>query len=488
MKKNSAVVSLLLLFINISTAHAYTLPVQSRESVRIQRTAPLTKHDETVLSRNRLKLDANETHVLFKQSQEAIVWAQQALPALSASMQASKFDIVPVTDPRYSILQNYVDELWGAFEVLFPAYTKGLNKPPVILIDSEVANAFVPKHIIQSDKIAHTVIILTALLDKVGGVHNPDLITGMLAHELAHSVFRHALPAYQEHVTKFFNSKLHSVGYLAPRDSTLDQSLINWKNAAGMIGDLSADELINLPSQAVMPSALMRVWIEITKGEFSSSPVCWQAVDAFEIWKSYQRYSEFNSSYQILDIDKIALNEASKNLILKTEECLKGKKVSFIEYFAKATGLPVAALETQPEFVEMDKDFMAASSPLAGFQSIIQPIRTEMLKIETNHNFEEIGYFTQEEHADDISLIVHRYLSLKSTSLSDLFKLILKSSDVTRCNSLIATKQVPETGTFSDPHRSTCFRIYHLDLMDRLISTQDITNFAHQYVLKTMEN
>jgi hypothetical protein len=451
--------------------------VQTRESYKIK----------TALARNRLKLDAKETHVLFKESLEATVWAQQALPALSASMQASKFDIVPLTDSRYPILQNYVDELWSAFEALFPAYTQGLNKPPVILIDSEVVNAFVPKHIIQSDKIAHTVIVLTALLDKAGGVHNRDLLTGMFAHELAHSVFRHALPAYQEHVTKFFNSKLYSIGYLAARDPVLDQSLISWKNAAGMIGDLSADELMNLPSLAVMPSALMRVWIEITKGEFNTAPVCWQAVDAFETWKSYQRYSEFNSIYQILDIDKIALNEASKNLILKTEGCLKGKKVSFIQYFAKATGLPVAALETQPELVQMDKDFMAASSPLAGFQSIVQPIRTEMLKIETNHNFEEIGYFTQEEHADDISLIVHRYLNLKSTSLSDFFKLILKPSDVARCDSLMASKQVPETGTFSDPHRSTCFRIYHLDLIDKLISTENISDFADQYVLSTME-
>ncbi|MBY0314791.1 MAG: M48 family metalloprotease [Bdellovibrionales bacterium] len=432
-------------------------------------------------------MDPQSTHEQFTSSQAALDWTQKVSSTLIANLQAKKFDVLPLSDDRYGTLQEYVDQLWLAFQTLFPKYTQGLNTPPVVLVDSEVMNAFVPKYILKDNKIAHTIVVFTALLDQAGGVSQKNLLTGVLAHELAHSVFRHALDEYQQHVTKFYDAQVSQIGYEVPNDALLNASLGEWKTGASFVGDFTNEEFKNLPSQGVAKPILMRVWTEINSGEFDLSQSCWDARDAMDIWLSYQRFSDFASQYSLLDVDKNALASASESVLTASDACLQGKSPHFLETLSKTLGVPKETLALNPGIAEMDQTFSAAPSVTSGLQAIVAPVRQSMREVEARYNFASLGYFTHEEHADDVSVIVHRYLNWNFSSLPDFFKMLMPPKDLERCNALIAKQKTPPTGSFSDPHRATCFRIDHLYKLNSLIP-KDVIGFANEYVTKTMED
>lgn len=422
-----------------------------------------------------------ETHFLFQNPQEAVEWAKQVSNRLALNLGAKRFEVVPLSDPRYEPLQAYVHALWKGFEELFPNQTRGLNEPAVVLVDTEVANAFVPKYILVDNKIAHTIVVLTGLLDKTGGVDNRDLLSGVFAHELAHSVFRHALDAFQVQIGKFYSSRTYRLGFQAIRNPKLDSKMNEWTEAAGLVGDLTQSQLKNLPSSGVGNPLLMRVWNQLINDLFDASQACWTAKDTFKIWLGYQRGSNFFSSFSILAPDLRAIARSSRALITDTNTCLGGRTDRFFVFLSKAVGIPVEQLETIPSLRELAQKFDSADNPIEGFQRIVYPSRQTMAKIEAGIPMTRLGYFTYEEHADDISLIIHRYLGWKSTSLVDFFNLLMTPEDVQRCNSILVSGDLPPSGSFSDQHRSTCYRIIHLHDLDAAIGTQDIRMFANDY-------
>jgi hypothetical protein len=426
-----------------------------------------------------------ETHKLFPGSSEAVLWAEQVASRIALSFGAKKFTVLPVSDPRYPILQAQIHDLWLAFVDLFPEETKGLNEPPVVLIDSEVVNAFVPKYLLEEKKIAHTVVVLTSLLDAAGGADKRELLSGVIAHEIAHSVFRHVLSSYQVKINRFYNSDENRLGFKAASSPALDAEMEKWKQAAILIGDLTKSELKNLPSYGMAKPLTLRVWNQLSLDLFDSSSACWLARDSFSVWSSYQRSSDFYSSFSIRSVDLGALSLTSDELETNTRTCLNGKKANFIALLSKVIGIPAEVLENMPDLRELANTFANAPDSVTGFQNIVEPIRKDMVEIENRHDMEKIGLFTYEEHADDISLIVHRKLGWKPTALSDFFRMFMGAEDVKRCDSIVATGILPPGGSFSDPHRATCYRIAHLQDLEAEASKYDIREFAKIYVKAT---
>ena len=430
--------------------------------------------------------DVSETHVLFGSTQEAIDWANSVSAQLGTGMGAKRFEVLPASDSRYPVLQAQVSELWRAMQALFPKYTAGLNEPPVVLVDSDVMNAFVPKHLLSPNKIAHTVVVLTALLDKAGSAENKDMLSGMFAHELAHSVFRHVLDNYQARLNKYYKVGFEGLGYESLRDSQLDSLLKTWSSGSAMAGDITAGELYNLPSEGVGRPLMRRIWNEMVNS-FGSSQACWEAKDTNKVWTSYQRSSDFASAVVLLNSDRPALALASESLIKSTDTCLGSTPVPFLGLVSKVTGVPESVLAQMPAFAELNQSFVSAPTPSQGLQAIIEPIRDSMLEVESQVSLDSLGYFTYEEHADDISLIVHKFLGWKTQSLSDFFKVVMAPEDLARCESLMTAGVVPPAGAFSDPHRAVCYRIDHLYRLESQMRDQDVLKFASDYVKSSID-
>lgn len=430
--------------------------------------------------------NVSETHVLFGSPQDAVDWAKSVSAQLGAGLGAKRFEVLPLSDSRYPVLQAQVSELWRAMQSLFPKYTAGLNEPPVVLVDSDIMNAFVPKHILEPSKVAHTVVVLTALLDKAGGADRKDLLSGMFAHELAHSVFRHVLDTYQGRLNKYYKVGFEGLGFESIRDPRLDSLLQTWTSGSSMAGDITAGELYNLPSEGVGRPLMRRVWNEMVNG-FASSQDCWEAKDTNKVWTSYLRTSDFASAVVLLPSDRSALALASESLIKSTDACLGSTRVPFLGLLSRVTGVPESVLTQMPAFVELNESFVNAPTPSQGLQAIIEPIRESMVDVESKVSLDSLGYFTYEEHADDISLIVHKFLGWNTQSLSDFFKIVMTPEDLARCESLMTAGVVPPAGAFSDPHRAVCYRIDHLYRLEARMRGQDVQKFASDYVKSSID-
>lgn len=432
------------------------------------------------------EVEPTEVHVQFANSQEAVNWAEKVLPHLKMASAAKKFDLVPTSDSRYPILQSYIHELWGAFTELYPEQTAGLNEPPIILIDSEVVNAFVPTYILEDNKIAHTVVVLTGLIDSVGGIDKEDSYTGVFAHELTHSVFRHAVSPYKERINKFYhlNPKTEILGFQAPRATEVDKAMQQWIDGSELSGDLTAKELSDLPSRGIGSPIFLSIWIQmLTESVTTNSQECTSAANAFNAWLPLQRYSSFENQIFIAPMDIPTVNADGTVLIEKQAACFGKKKVSFVALFSAVTGIPVAILEQNPEVIEMIKAFDSGANAIEGLQKVTALSRAPMAAVEAKVDFGSIGNFSREEHADDTSLIIHRYLGKNPTALAGFFKQLMPAADYEKCESYIKASALVPPGAFSDEHRASCYRIDHLNRLNAYIDTlkMDIKDFATEY-------
>jgi hypothetical protein len=469
--------------LSANLANASVLPFKNRNQQQLE------AFRDGLLSKGKIpqpKPSAPDTHVLFDTAQAAVDWATEVAPRLKLSSGASRFDVLPVSDPRVAVLQSHVNELWNAYAELFPEETAGLNVPPVVLIDSEVINAFVPRHIIQDDKIAHTVIVLTELLDVAGGAENRDLLSGMFGHELAHSVFRHGLDQYRARVNKYFKTTETRFGFQAVRNAELDAAINSWASAAGFVGDLTHEELSNLPSNGVARPILWRTWNQLMTELFDTTDACESAKASFATWSEFQVNSPFASSYSLNLTDPAAVVAASEGVMSDTTTCLGERRRPFIELFSAVVGIPADALAQMPEIKAIADEFDRSVNAIEGFRGLVAPMRASMLEVESSNPMGEIGFFTYEEHADDVSLKVHRHLGWDPMSLSNFFNTSLPLEDRTRCATMIADGITPPAGSFSDPHRATCFRIAHLKEFNELVATRDPRSFADYYVEQTI--
>jgi hypothetical protein len=464
-------------------ANASVLPFKNRSQQQLE------AFRDGLLNKGKVpqpKPSAPHTHVLFDSAQAAADWATEVGPRLKLSIGASRFDVLPVSDPRVTVLQAYVNEIWKGYTELFPEETAGLNVPPVVLIDSEVINAFVPRHIIQDDKIAHTVVVLTELLNVAGGAGSRDLLSGMFGHELAHSVFRHGLDQYRARVNKYFKTTDTRFGFQATRNAELDAAINSWASAASFVGDLTQEELSNLPSNGVARPVLWRTWNQLMTDLFDATDACVVAKASFAKWSAFQVDSTFASSYTLNLSDPAAVIAASEAVKADTTTCLGERRKPFIELFSAVVGIPADTLAQMPEIKALADEFDRSANPIEGFRGLVAPMRASMLEVEQTMPMDEIAFFTYEEHADDVSLIVHRHLGWDPMSLSNFFNSMLPLEDRTRCAAMIADGITPPAGSFSDPHRATCFRISHLKEFNELAATQDARSFADYYVEQTI--
>lgn len=125
-----------------------------------------------------------------------------------------------------------------------------------------------------------------------------------------------------------------------------------------------------------------------------------------------------------------------------------------------------------------------------GLKSITGFIRKKMTEIETDIKMDELGYFTHEEHADDISTLVQIALGLDPVEgWTDLFKKVVMSpEDRKQCDSFLEKDKLPPSGSFTDPHRANCYRIVHIrDLVKEFKrSGRSIQEFSLNYIASTI--
>jgi hypothetical protein len=428
-------------------------------------------------------------HLLFKDRDEAKAWVQTLVPQFSLAFGDTDMKIVD-TDPRYDVLDGYTAELWQAFTQLFPKQTAGMRQPPVVLIESKVVNAFVPSAP-GGAQVGHVIVVFTGFLDAVAktGSLDANMITGVFGHELGHSVFLHGMPSYQSAINRFYSKAAVSMGYASTRDAGLEAKMGTWLTNAHLIGDLGLAELHDLPSQGLAHPMLFNAWKQITADNAGRSAQCASAQSHFGKWSDAMRMSSLNSAIEVDPGERGAFAASGDELMASGRSCLSGVEVSLVDAIAKSSGIPAEVFKRSPEFMEMAKQFESAADPIEGLRKLVAPARVEMRQIEQEVDFSGVGFYTYEEHADEVSALVHAYMHRRPDSVSTFFAALMESQsqhDWKQCQAALDSGQEPANGAFSDPHRSTCYRIYHLKRFTERLQQGDLTKFTEEFLHLTV--
>jgi hypothetical protein len=431
-------------------------------------------------------------HLLFQSQKEAAAWVKTLAPMLGTQMSAKKFAVLEA-DSRIPRLQSYVHRVWGAYTELFPIETRGLNEPPVVLIDTEIPNAFVMATPDQT-KMAHAIIVFSALLDFKASDMTEDAIYALFAHELAHSIFKHGLLKYQPKFNRFYSlsKNQNRLPYQAVRDAALDQTMSEWNAAVIYAGPFASDDLLNLPAPGWKTGIALKILFQI-ESEFvltDSGPECKAAEISLRKWKSFFNQVVNDADSTMDTSNPAALRQASAAVIQNLTKCLDGKKSSFDHLFSKAFGLPEGRIGSIPEF---DSHRNMAE----GLLNYTAQYREIMKNAEKNISLSDVGFFTYEQHADEMSVLILSHLKQKATGIADLFKALsnptlgfVPPKYKEQCTAQIRKGKTPSLGLLVDAHHGVCYRIYNVEKLASTVPTnkEDFVNFVETYHDLTVGN
>lgn len=428
------------------------------------------------------------THILFKDQADAFKWFKDNSTLLGKLTGMKDFQVVE-TDARYEMVQSYVHDLWVAYAELYPEQTKGLNEPPVVFINNAQSNAFVALDP-QSRRILHAVVVLTGFLKPLGVDQDRDVLSGVMGHELAHSIFRHGIPAYAEKLNRFYLEDEVLMGYQSEEKPELDLKMQDWIGNSSFAGDITSDQLLDLPSMGIGSVLGLRVLGQMRTDFFNTEATCVDALVKLKGWIGLFEYSEMDSEVFINPANIPMLQEKSQQVVDATTSCVGSQRKSLAQLLSEVLGLPTQVFESDPEFMVDAKAFDEAPNMIAALRDLVHKSRVIMQGIEKDIDFSKLGYYTFEENADDHSAIVHAYMGRNPLSLASGFYELLGGSNAQDCKMLLASGKTPKGGSFSDPHRSTCYRIHHLNHLNEVLPVKknSISSFAQDYALKSHDS
>lgn len=426
-------------------------------------------------------------HLVFDSQEAAEAWARERAESSKNGFRAKKF-IVTHGHEYQPIIQKYIDDVWRGYKALFKDQTRGLDSPPVVIIESEVSNAYVDG---DDGYVAHAVFVLTGLVDTVKSVHNKDGLLGILAHELGHSVFLHGMPDVSRRIQRFYERKGHGLGFEAGRNSDLDLVMAEYLDAARSVGDLAYPELLNLPSPGAGGPYMSVVWRNLRAELAEANAACQEEKQEMGRWNDKVSFNGLRYKHWVADNELPALAKIGDDLIRKQQHCFAKREVSITDVFAKSLRVEKSDLEQNAEFIKFKEIYDKSPDPVSGLQAMVQSERETMQRIEAMPAYKNLGYYTTEQHADDASALALKYVNENPAVFNVLLNISMnevnpKGDDPKICRENIEKGLIPDMGSLFVIHHSYCHRVYNfLRLSNRIVQAGDLQKLADKFLRDT---
>ena len=417
-------------------------------------------------------------HLIFDDRASATAWLRLRAPEIKKSFGAVNFTVAD-NHAYQTTVQAWVDELWVGFKKLFPAQTEGLESPPVLMVESEISNAFVENH--DRSTVAHAVIVLTALIDEAGGIEKKTELTGILAHEIAHAVFKHGSQDVKEKIEKFYVREGGTLGFESKKDDPkLQGKMRRYLDAARSSGELTDRGLLNLPSPGYASPYLYRVWNRMRSTLSENSNACNVEKAAMKSWGDLLQFSTLEFGY-LVKASPEQLRGASQDLIDAETSCFRGRRASLKRAMAAELKLSEEQLEASPEFSRLLSAYSSGKDSVEGLTRVVELERKTMLEVEASVDFSHLGYYTTEQHADDVSALVHASLGQPADAFGRLLKIMManiRAEDAPACEAILGEGQTPAMGSLFVVHHSYCYRIYNFREIAKRLTVDRLDAFV----------
>lgn len=384
--------------------------------------------------------------------------------------------VIASSDERYARAEKAIEEVFAQFKKLFPERLSKFAVTPVVLVQDDEPNAYAVSAAAAGEQlIPYLFVINTALLDAGLG---DDAIYGIVAHELAHLLLRHASSDQAENLQKTYRvqgSETNVLGFQQRNNLALAQDLKLWTAQAQDVGPISLP-LTDLPLAVTAGFDLVRALDHLIEN-FSANDDCRKSLQMkhglFRL--TYIRdFDQFNMKFVISEKKNalgLTLASAGQDLRQEIKKCAANKKITLRELYSGFIGRDVAVMlelasDYQKKMFARDEEvFNSAKNGFEGLFSLVKMKRTDMRAVEKKYDLKTVRIYGSEEEADDASVQVMDMLGRDPAGIAKFFAGLLSDEQKKSCLETIKSGQSPSYGELTFPHHTHCYRIFHSKLV-----------------------
>ena len=406
--------------------------------------------------------------------QEALQWFTNFEVGLAASTGRAERKVFPLSDPRYIPLQRKVDTLWNAFRKEYGKEVQSLPSPQIVLIEASDKNAYA---IYDGAKKSYPLLFVvhSSLLEI-----SDDAQYGVFAHELAHLVFKHAIPEIQNAIKIYYKATNRSepLGFLQKSDENVQLLVTQALASMEKVGPYALDELDGIPLDIWGQSFYTKL-LFFARQKYSrlDRPDCNQSGIDFKTMLDALREGLVYSTQEmsLKSEQEVKLRGASIAFGDSFSRCVSDIKPDLAALLAAQYGADVSVIRAS---MEKDPDreaelFNEQPNLVESLRAVTKKHFAKIQELERTNDLSLLRVYTHEEQADDVSVKI--MLALKQNPYNNAKFLIgiLSEAERKACMTKIRQQSVPNYGLLSDPHHSTCYRIYHSREFIRFLSKNE---------------
>lgn len=322
-----------------------------------------------------------------------------------------------------------------------------------------------------------------------------DSRMAIMAHEIAHAIYKHSFPGASSKIIRFYfsNGLMEPLGSLQVDNSDARELATKWIATAEITGSSHLASQGNIPitefGNAIFPTIFKSYVKDVSE---SADPNC---VAAAAQWgqlsskMSMVNKSLIDWSFQLgeSDLDFIFQQQRAANASLS--KCVLPKR-TFKELLSDPA--VISSLNTTNAWYGQDvltstKDILSEIEPAIngrlsyalGILAITDTLHSRLAQIERDPRFVQLRYFSTEDAADDMAIRITQRLgkpygvrTWMLETISAYAKLFNSKVDYTsRCKAMLAAKEAPPYGPLLDNHHGPCYRAFH---NEQVIESQDI--------------
>jgi len=300
-------------------------------------------------------------------------------------------------------------------------------------------------------------------LFELGGTD--DGAFGVMMHEFQHAVGLHVIGDTRDRLRKFyFATKTdEGLGRFEADDPIARRYGESWRTLADSAGMFYDERLHALPIGGQLVQALQAA---LAQAGTVQVPACMSARSAIGA-VAIEVAGSLDALTGTVTVEASIPNRADQAMANVKSACFASFNVDLIGVMAKAAGVPPAMIEAA--LAPADVALVKGKHVVDGFSALLIDRRAKLRQLETElaskagKQWDLLRFFSDEEDADDVSVIVLRAANVKPpNAIGSFLTLFLPKDAQPRCNDLLARREVPPYGhDLTDEHHSFCWRADH---------------------------
>lgn len=364
-------------------------------------------------------------------------------------------------DPRWAPTRALLDRGWDAFKAQRPVGELRDRRPGLVMLEDPTPNAFVAPNLML-DKAGFAVMVQTGLFE-IGGTEEGAF--GVMMHELQHSVGLHVIGDTRDRLRKFYfaSSSDEPIGKSQTEDPIARQYGESWQAHARTVGSFYDERLRALPMGGQISQLLQAAIAQAGTAQVAACTTARGSLSALarEVFGSHDPLTG------TITVDASIPARVDDAMADLKSACFASFAADLIDVMAAAQGVPPATIEAalDPSDVALVKDRHVVD----GFSALLIDRRAKLRQLEVDlaskagRQWSHLRYFSDEEDADDVSVIVLRGANIDPPhAIGGFLTLFLPEEARSRCDDLLANREVPPYGhDLLDSHHSFCWRAHH---------------------------